>query len=82
MSLHRLVNASLLLLVPTACVGVPATGLLATKVRGPVAAATNAPPPESSRIGTAECYVAFGLLAHGDASIEAAMRLTLPSIMR
>ena len=67
-----LVTAALALWV-LGCVSAPGSGLLATKIRGPIAAATDAPPPENLKMGVAESYMAFGLFAHGDASIQAAM---------
>lgn len=49
----------------------PVTGLLSTEVRGPVTATAN---PTYSKVGTASCTSILGLVATGDASIEAASK--------
>ncbi|RKY02293.1 TRL-like protein family [Candidatus Poribacteria bacterium] len=49
----------------------PVPGALYTDVKGPLAAT---PLPTYSKVGTASCYSLLGLVALGDASIEAAMK--------
>ena len=74
MSIPQRAAALVLAAALSGCVTSPGTGLIATKIRGPISAATEGPPPETTKVGIAESYMAFGLFAHGDASIDAAMK--------
>ncbi len=74
MSIRHRAAALALAVLLTSCVTSPGTGLIATKIRGPISAATDGPAPEAPKVGVAEHYMAFGLFAHGDASIDAAMK--------
>ncbi len=49
----------------------PVTGFLYTEIKGPLTATNNF---KSSKVGTAKCTSVLGLVATGDASIEAAMK--------
>ncbi len=49
----------------------PVTGFMFTDVKGPMSAPGNANP---SQVGMSSCYSLFGMVAVGDASINAASR--------
>ena len=49
----------------------PAVGIIYTEVEAPIGATSNA---ESTKVGTLMCESILGLIAIGDASIEAAMQ--------
>jgi hypothetical protein len=63
--------AAVLVLASCAIVVSPAMGTIYTEVKAPLTATQH---PTYSRIGKAECTSILGLIAQGDASIEAAAK--------
>lgn len=66
-----IILVSVVLLSSCAAVKAPVLGLLYTDVKAPLAATSNS---NSSKVGTAEATSILGLVATGDASIEAAAK--------
>jgi hypothetical protein len=71
--MKNLLIISVLALFLTSCIAVstPVLGTLYTDVKAPLAATSNS---GSSKVGTATAQAIFGLVATGDASIEAAAK--------
>lgn len=73
MYLPKLILVLLISFIFTACASYLPTGILYTEVKTPISVATNGD-LNYTKVGESKATTIFGLVATGDASLEAAMR--------